>query len=185
MSPVGHRPVAIEARLDVDLPDGWWCLDLAAASLSDDVAALTEESARPDLVPSTMASATWLRNQGASVALFRPGNDAVPAAICGGVIVVDTVPGPELYAALDAEGEPVALGDLDGIPIISHVRREHDDHALPSPMLQITYFICAPSRCIVVIFVAPGFGYVKCVVDEVASVVSAARVVHSDGGCPV
>jgi hypothetical protein len=37
----------------------------------------------------------------------------------------------------------------------------------------------------VIIFVAPQIGAPKWIVDEVAKIVSAARVVHSDGGCPV
>ncbi len=175
------------ARLDVELPDGWYCVDLPVPP-----------DRREETFPASGAAAfaDWLHDQGAGLALIRPGDAAVPAAICGGVFVVDRLPvaGDMLFAVLDAEGEAVALGDLDGIPIVSHVRREPADDVRPGPMLHITYFVCAPSMCVVMTFGAPEgsttFGAPerngsKCVVDEVAKIVSAARVVHSGGGCPV
>jgi hypothetical protein len=182
------------ARLTVDLPDGWWCLDLNEAALSDQVArlyrALREAGVPASSVAeqSAVAFANWLHGEGASIALLRPGNDALATAICGGVFVLDAlaVPGDVLFAALDAEGEPVAIGDLDGVPIVSHIRWTPADDLSHSPMLHVSYFICAPSMCIVITFVAAataetsGIHGVKGVVAEVARVVSAARVVHSD-----
>ena len=111
----------------------------------------------------------------------------MPAAICGGVFLLDdlAIDGDALYVAFEEDGEPVALGDLDGIPIISHVRRAPPDEVIPVASINITYFICAPSMCIVITFLAPEIGGVQCIVDEVAKIVSAVRVVHSDGGCPV
>jgi len=193
------------ARLDIDLPDGWWCLDLNEAALADQVARLYEalrEAGAPAAEQSAVVFANWLRGEGASIALLRPGNNTLATAICGGVFVLDPlpVPGDVLFAALDAEGEAVALGDLEGVPIVSHIRWTPADDLAHSPMLQVSYFICAPSKCIVITFVAlktaataataataetlESHG-VKSVVAEVARVVSAARVVHSDSGCPV
>ncbi|HZE48643.1 MAG TPA: hypothetical protein VE074_03715 [Jatrophihabitantaceae bacterium] len=184
------------ARLSVDLPDGWWCLDLNESALSDQVARLygaLREAGRPATAAAeqnAIALANWLHGEGASIALLRPGNDALATAICGGVFVRDPLPvaGDVLFAALDADGEAVALGDLDGIPIVSHVRRTPADDPPHSPMLHVSYFICAPSMCIVITFVVAETSEihgVKGVVAEVARVVSGARVVHSDSGCPV
>jgi len=196
------------ARLRVDLPDGWWCLDLNEATLPDQVARIYEAlreaggSATSTAEQSAVAFANWLHGEGASIALLRPGNDALATAICGGVFVLDPlpVPGDVLFAALDAEGEAVALGDLAGVPIVSHIRRTPADDLSHSPMLHVSYFICAPGMCIVITFMAAAsvataataaeaetsdIHGVKSVVAEVARVVSAARVVHSDSGCPV
>jgi len=163
-------------RLEVELPDGWRGVDLPAAAEVDGRSA-----------PATAKITAWLHERGAVAALLRAGDEAVPAAICGGVFLLDelAIDGDTLYVALEDDGEPVALGDLDGIPIISHVRRAPPDDVMPTPTVNITYFICAPSMCIVITFLAPEIGGAKCVVDEVAKIVSAARVVHSDAGCPV
>ena len=182
-----------QPRLDVDLPDGWWCLDLTEPVRPDQVAALFDDGRRPgpNLEPSpnveqgALATANWLRGQGARIALLRPGNDRLAEAICGGVFVIDAMPAAQLYAALDEQGEAVALGDLDGIPIISHVRRAPVDASVPTPAVHISYFICALRMCIVITFAAPEIRDVKGVVREVAKIVSAARVVHSGSGCPV
>lgn len=164
------------ARLDVELPDRWRCTELPATADIDGWSG-----------PEAAALTRWLHERGAVAALLRPGDDAVPAAICGGVFLLDdlAIDGDALYVALEEDGEPVALGDLDGIPIISHVRRAPPDDVMRAATVNITYFICASSMCIVITFLAPEIGGAKCIVDEVAKIVSAVRVVHSDGGCPV
>jgi hypothetical protein len=157
--------LTLPSRLDVELPDGWCCVEL---------------SEPPD------AFSTWLASRGARLALLRPGNEALPAAICGGVFLLDMpVAGEVLYAALDADGQAVALGELDGIPIVAHLRREPVADSGQMAMLLVTYFICAPSRCAVIAFMAPEFGDIPRVVGEVAKVISAVRVVQSAVGCPV
>jgi hypothetical protein len=180
---------AAPGRIRIELPDGWLCLDLESAQPDQLRAAVVASGgpSTPDAEQSVLGVARWLREQGASTALLRPGDDVLSAAICGGLFVLDALPieGDALYAALDAEGEPVALGSIEGIPIISHVYPEPPNDELPTPTLRVTYFICAPSMCIVIIFVAVDCGDRKTVVDEVAKIVSAARVVHSDAGCPV
>lgn len=168
--------VSTAMRLEVELPDGWRGVDLPAAPDIDGWSG-----------PGVAKLVGELHERGAVVALLRAGDAAVPAAICGGVFLLDelAVDGDALYVALEDDGEPVALGDLDGIPIISHVRRAPPDDVMPAATVNITYFICAPSMCIVITFLAPEIGGAKVIVDEVAKIVSAARVVHSDGGCPV
>jgi hypothetical protein len=163
-------------RLDVELPRGWHSFDLPVRS--DQLEELFDGYLR--------AFAHWLHDKGASIGLVRPGDEAVPGAICGGVFVLERMPvdGAVLFAALDADGEPVAIGDLDGIPIVSHIRREPVD-GVPFAVLHITYFICAPGMCIVMAFGGSEIGGVRGVVEEVAKIVSAARVVHSGSGCPV
>lgn len=151
-------------RLEVELPDGWRCLELT----------------EPD------ALSTWLVSRGATLALLRPGHDGLPAAICGGLFLLDLpVAGEVLYSALDAEGQAVALGDLDGIPVVAQLRREPAGDPLSVPTLLVTYFICAPSGCAVIAFMAPESGDVTRIVCEVAKVISAVRVVQSAAGCPV
>lgn len=164
------------ARLDVELPEGWCCFDLAVRS--DQLTELLDNEYLPTYVH-------WLQDNGASIALMRPGDEAVPGAICGGVFVLDGMPvdGAVLFAALDADGEPVALGDLGGVPIVSHIRRESTDG--PVAVLHITYFICLAGMCVVMTFGGRQMGGVRGVVEEVAKIVSAARVVHCEGGCPV
>jgi hypothetical protein len=163
-------------RLEVELPEGWRGVDLPAAADADGWSA-----------PAVAKLAARLQERGAVVALLRTGDEAVPTAICGGVFLLDelAIDGDALYVALEEDGEPVALGDLDGIPIISHVRRAPADDVTPAATVNITYFICAPSMCIVITFVAVDCGDRKGIVGEVAKIVSAARVVHSDSGCPV
>ena len=151
-------------RLEVELPDGWRCLELT----------------EPDAV------STWLRSRGATLALLRPGDEVLPAAICGGLFLLDLpVTGDVLYSALEADGQAVALGDLDGIPIVAQLRREPAGDSLPVPTLLVTYFICAPTGCVVIAFMAPESGEVTRIVGEVAKVISAVRVVQSAAGCPV
>lgn len=171
------------ARLDFTLPAGWWCLELIdGLDLADQ---LGSPGATAEITRSALDSARWLRDQGASIALLRPGTPQQPAALCGGVFVTEPTAGVEAYQALDAAGEAVALGDLGGIPIISHIRPVAVDHESTGSAVQISYLICPPSMCIVIIFVARECGDRKGVVDEVAKIVSAVRVVHSDAGCPV
>lgn len=163
-------------RLDIELPDGWrWVVLPPGADVDERFG------------PGAAELAGWLHEQGAAAGLLRAGDEAVPAAICGGVFLFDqlSVDGNALYVALEEDGEPVALGDLDGIPIISHVRRAPRDDAMPLPMLHISYLLCPPGICVVITFVAPDCDDRRSVVNEVAKIVSAARVVHSDGGCPV
>jgi hypothetical protein len=118
--------------------------------------------------------------------LLRPGDEALPVAICGGVFLLDVlIAGDVLYAALDADGEAVAFGDLDGTPIVAHLRRETAGDLRNMSNLLLTYFICAPGGCAVITFMAPEFADVRGVVAEVARVISAVRVVHSGAGCPV
>jgi hypothetical protein len=163
-------------RLDVELPEGWCCFDLAVPS--DQLTELLDHQY-------LRAFAQWLRDNGASIALMRQGDEVVPGAICGGVFVLDRMPvdGAVLFALLDADGEPVALGDLGGLPIVAHIRRESTDG--PVAVLHVTYFICAPGMCVVIAFGGREIGGVRGVVEEVAKIVSAARVVHCEGGCPV
>lgn len=157
--------MTLPSRIDVELPEGWRCLEL-----TEPVDALS----------------TWLVARGASLALLRPGDEALPVAICGGVFLLDVlIAGDVLYAALDADGEAVAFGDLDGTPIVAHVRREAAADLRNMSTLLVTYFICAPSGCAVITFMAPEFPDVRGVLAEVAKVISAVRVVHSGGGCPV
>lgn len=151
-------------RLEVELPDGWCCFEP------------TE----------TDALSSWLLSRGAVLALLRPGDEVLPAAICGGLFLLDLpVAGDVLYSALDADGHAVALGDLDGIPVVAQLRREPLGDSLPVSTLLVTYFICAPSGCAVIAFMAPESGDVTRIVSEVAKVISAVRVVQSAAGCPV
>lgn len=152
-------------RVNVDLPDGWRCRELAEPS---------------------DALSTWLASRGARLALLRPGDEVLPVAICGGVFLLEVpIAGNALYSAFDADGQAVALGDLAGIPIVAHLRHEPAGDSRPVPTLLVTYFLCAPSGCAVIAFIAPEFGDVRRVVGEVAKVISAVRVVHSAAGCPV
>jgi hypothetical protein len=151
-------------RLEVELPDGWCCFELAE----------------------TDALSTWLLARGATLALLRPGDEVLPAAICGSVFALDLpVAGDVLYAALDADGQAVALGALDGIPVVAQLRREPPGDSLRVSRLLVSYFICAPSGCAVIAFMAPESGEVTRIVSEVAKVISAVRVVQSATGCPV
>lgn len=152
-------------RVEVELPEGWRCRELADAS--DELS-------------------TWLVSRGARLALLRPGDEVLPVAICGGVFLLDVpVAGDVLYSALDADGQAVALGDLAGIPLVAHLRHEPADDSQTVPTVVVTYFLCAASGCVVIAFMAPEFGNVRGVVGEVARVISALRVVHSAAGCPV
>jgi hypothetical protein len=185
-------PAPAPPRLQVDLPESWWCVDLggdlgeaAAPAVPSGGGPATGPAVRGDIERGALSYAAWLRDQGARVALLRPADDAVPAAICGGVFLLDPVPDYELYAALELDGDAVVLGDLAGLPVISHVRHESDGLASPLPVWHLTYFVCAPSLCVVIVFVAPATGSERRVVRELAQIVSTARVVHSDGGCPV
>lgn len=160
--------MTLPSQLSVELPDGWRCQELTALTVAPD------------------AFSTWLADRGASLALLRPADEALPVAICGGVFVLDVpVPGDVLYSALAAHGEAVALGDPDGIPLVAHLRRDPPDNSRPVATLIFTYFICATSGCVVITFVAPQLGEANRVVREVAEVISAVRVVHSTAGCPV
>lgn len=173
------------ARLQIDLPEGWQPVELDPTVPSEQVMRLGSAGGFTAAVATAAREvATWLGERGAGIALFRPADEMVPVSICGGLFIRDALPisGDVLFAALDAEGEPVALGDLDGVPVVAHIRR--DDESAPLPMLRVSYFLCAPGTCIVVIFVAPESIDEKCVVHEVAKIISAARVVHSDEGCP-
>jgi hypothetical protein len=175
--------------IDFDLPDGWWCLDLDDPKLTERFDALRADgrTITPESERRAAAELRGLAERGTTIALLRPADDERPVAVCGGVFVgagLD-VDGVELFRTLDDDGEPVAIGDLGGIPIVSHIRRERVDHHQPAPILQITYFICPPGMCIVVIFVASEIVAANCIVNDVATVMSAARVVHSDDGCPV
>jgi len=184
---VGRSPAI--AGIDFELPDGWWCLDLHDPQLPErfDSLRVGERVITPESEQRALAQLRELAERGASIALLRPADDVRPVAVCGGVFLrggID-VDGVELYEALELDGEPVALGDLGGIPIVSHIRREPVDDRRSLPILHITYFICAPRMCIVVKFVAPEIVSTNCVVNDVANVISAVRVVHSDDGCPV
>jgi hypothetical protein len=157
--------VTSPSRVEVRLPEGWRCHELTEAS--DELS-------------------TWLISRGARLALLRPGDQALPVAICGGVFLLDVpVAGDALYWALEADGHAVAFGDLAGIPLVAHLRHEPADDLRTVPTVVVTYFLCAPSRCTVIAFTAPEFGDVRGVVGEVARVISAVRVVHSAAGCPV
>lgn len=157
--------MTLASRLSVELPDGWQCLDLTVSS---------------------DAFSARLAECGASLALLRPGDEALPVAICGAVFLLDApVTGDVLYSALAADGEAVALGDLGGIPIVAHLRRDPPDESRSVATVLITYFICATNRCVVLTFLAPEFGHLTRVIGEVATVISAVRVVQSTAGCPV
>jgi hypothetical protein len=149
--------MTLPCRVEVDLPHGWHCFELEEPS---------------------DALSSWLLARGARLALLRTADEALPAAICGGVFLLDEpVAGDVLYSALDADGKAVALGDLDGIPITAHLRCEPRG-SQSSPAVLVTYFICAPCGCVVISFMAE-FGDVTRVVREVARVISAVRVVQS------
>jgi hypothetical protein len=178
--------------VEFDLPAGWWCLDLtqlAAAQRLGELLRLLRGSDRrpPDANRHTLAYVSWLRDQGASIALVRPGDECAGPAICGGVFVERPLPvsGADLYAQLDACGEAVALGDLGGIPVVSHIGRGRADDVTALDMVQITYLLCAAGACVVLSFYAAEGAGVERVVGEVARVVSAAQLVHSAAGCPV
>lgn len=178
--------------VEFDLPAGWWCLDLTRPAVAQRLAELLRELRGlgmrvPDADRHTLAYVGWLRDQGASIALVRPGDECAGPAICGGVFVERPLPvsGADLYTQLDAGGEAVALGDLGGIPVVSHVGRRRADDVAALDMVQITYLLCATGACVVLSFHAAEGAGVERVVCEVARVVSAAQLVHSAAGCPV
>lgn len=176
-------PQTVPARLDFDLPGGWWCLDLVAGTdMPDQIRSL---GLAADVERGALGTAAWLRDQGAGIALLRPGSPDGPSAICGGVFIAEATAGTELYETLDAAGEAVALGDLHGIPIISHISWSPGDDQTSRSTMHVSYLICPPSMCIVITFVALDCDDRKHILAELAKIVSAVRVVHSDAGCPV
>jgi hypothetical protein len=157
--------VTLPCRVEVELPPDWRCFELTD--------------------PSDPLS-TWLVSRGARVALLRPGDEVLPMAICGGVFLLDVgVAADVFYSALDADGHAVALGEVDGVPIVAHLCRERAGGSRPMSTMLVTYFICAPGGCAVIAFVAPEFGDLRRLVGEAAKVISGVRVVHSAAGCPV
>src|SRR5262249_46553632 len=58
------------------------------------------------------------------------------------------------------------------------LRREPRSGSRPLSTLLVTYFICAPTRCAGIAFLAPEFGDVRRVVAEVA------RLISAGGGVP-
>jgi hypothetical protein len=185
-------PLALDAQdeavgLAFDLPDGWICLDLRMPGLAGRVDQvlhvvldggvsrdpLVEQGIR-DLVDRLVAD-------GAHCLLMRPAVDGARVAITGGVFVSAPlrVSGAELYRTLDERGQPVALGDIDGMPIVSLVCPAPVPASRPVPGLQIVYLVCGDAATVLLSFAAAEASDPKCIVDEVARVLSRARVVRS------
>jgi len=169
--------------LTFDLPDGWWCLDVRGPRVADRVDQLLRDALDPD-VPAEIrervrGSVTRLAAQGAHCLLLRPGG-AEGVAVTAGVFALPPVrvAGEDLYRALDERGEPVALGDLDGVPIVSMVRRLPPGPASAIAILQITYLVCADGGSVLLTFAAADEVEPGRVIHEVARIVSAARVVR-------
>jgi hypothetical protein len=169
--------------LAFDLPDGWWCLDVRGPRVADRLDQLLRDALDPN-VPAEVrervrASVTRLAAEGAHCLLLRPGG-ANDVAVTGGVFALPPfrVAGEDLYRALDERGEAVALGDLDGVPIVSIVRRMPPGRAGAIAILQITYLVCADGGSVLLTFAASDEVEPGRVIGEVARIVSAARVVR-------
>ncbi len=187
MSAVASDQRTEAGGLEFELPERWTCLDLRAPQLADRIDQLlqvvregiasctpADEQSIRDLVATLVAS-------GAHCLLLRPATDAADCAISGGVFVSApiSVPAHELHRILDERGEAVALGDLDGLPIISLVGPVRSAEGAPMPVgVQVAYLICAEGASVMLSFTATGGVDRKRLVGEVAAVVSRARVVR-------
>ena len=170
--------------LAFELPDGWWSLDVRGPRLADRLDQLLRDALAPNMSAEARervrASVTRLAAQGAHCLLLRPAAGADGVAVTAGVFALPPfrVPGADLYRALDARGEAVALGDLDGVPIVSMVRRVPPGRAGAIAILQITYLVCAGGGSVLLTFAAADEVEPGRVIREVARIVSAARVVR-------
>ncbi len=169
------------AGLAFELPDGWWCLDVRGPRVADRLDQLLRDALDPnvsgDARERVRSSVARLAAQGAQCLLLRPGGD-VP--ITAGVFALPPfhVAGADLYRALDERGEAVALGDLDGVPVVSLVRRMPPGRVGTIAILQITYLVCADGGSVLLTFAAADEVEPGRVIREVARIVSAARVVR-------
>jgi len=167
--------------LAFDLPDGWWRLDVRGPRVADRVDQLLRDALDANVLGDARererSSVTRLAAQGAHCLLLRPGGD-VP--ITAGVFALPPfrVAGADLYRALDERGEAVALGDLDGVPVVSMVRRMPPGRVGAIAILQITYLVCADGGSVLLTFAAADEVEPGRVIREVARIVSAARVVR-------
>jgi len=167
--------------LAFDLPDGWWRLDVRGPRVADRVDQLLRDAldanVSGDARERVRSSVERLAAQGAHCLLLRPGGD-VP--ITAGVFALPPFrfAGADLYRALDERGEAVALGDLDGVPVVSIVRRMPPGRAGAIAILQITYLVCADGGSVLLTFAAADEVEPGRVIREVARIVSAARVVR-------
>jgi hypothetical protein len=167
--------------LAFDLPDGWWRLDVRGPRVADRVDQLLRDAldanVSGDARERVRSSVERLAAQGAHCLLLRPGGD-VP--ITAGVFALPPCrfAGADLYRALDERGEAVALGDLDGVPVVSIVRRMPPGRAGAIAILQITYLVCADGGSVLLTFAAADEVEPGRVIREVARIVSAARVVR-------
>lgn len=170
-----------ESGLKFDLPDGWWCLDVRGPRVAERLDQLLCDALDPNVPAQAReqvhASVARLVAQGAHCLLLRPGRDV---AVTGGVFALPPlgVAGADLYRALDERGEAVALGDLDGVPIVSMVRRVPPRRAGVIAILQINYLVCATGGSVLLTFAAADEVEPGHVIREVARIVSAARVVR-------
>ncbi len=187
MSAVAFGQRADAGGLEFELPDGWTCVDLRAPHLADRIDQLlrvvldgiasrtpADEQSIRDLVATLVAG-------GAHCLLLRPATDAADCAISGGVFVSApiSVPAQELHRILDERGEAVALGDLDGLPIISLVGPAWSAEGVPlAAGVQVAYVICADDASVMLSFTAAGGFDRKRLIGEVAAVLSRARVVR-------
>jgi hypothetical protein len=180
---VASRPVEA-AGLEFELPDGWWSLDVRPPRLADRLDELLSDALGPatsaDVRDRVRASVARLAADGAHCLLLRPALGATDVAVTGGVFTLPPfgLDGADLYSALDERGEAVALGDLDGVPIVSMVRRVPAGGASEIAILQIIYLVCAGGGSVMLTFAAADEIQPGRVVREVARVVSAARVVR-------
>jgi hypothetical protein len=169
-----------------DLPAGWCCLDLREPALGDRVDHLL--SGLPGVVVADPSSATpgirdlvaRLVADGADCLLLRPAVDGSDVAIAGGVFVSAPlrVSGALLYQLLDEGGEAVALGDLDGLPIVALVRPIAAAAPGALASVEVSYLICGDAATVLLSFAAADRFDPRRVVGEVARVVSGARVVR-------
>jgi hypothetical protein len=172
--------------LAFDLPAGWCCFDLREPALDDRVDDLLSElpggvvADPPGGEPGIRDVIARLVSDGADCLVLRPAVDGSDVAIAGGVFVSAPlrVSGAHLYHLLDERGEAVALGDLDGLPIVSLVRPVAAAAASALVSLQVVYLICGDRATILLSFAAADRFDPRRVVGEVARVVSGARVVR-------
>jgi hypothetical protein len=186
VSAVADQRRAEAVGIELDLPDGWWSLDVRPPRLAHRLDRLLGDvldasvSARER--ERVRASVVRLAAEGARCLLLRPAVDATDVAVTAGVFALPAlrVDGADLYRALDERGEAVALGDLDGVPIVSTVRRvpAGDMSAVAIGILQISYLVCAEKGGVLLTFAAADAVEPGRLVRDVARVVSAARVLR-------
>ena len=186
MTAIAFDPGPETVGLAFDLPDGWICLDLQAPELPARVDRLLHVVLE-GIVSNTPAAQQCVRDlvarlvaDGADCLLMCPAVDGMDVAITGGVFVCAPlrVSGTDLYRTLDDRGDAVALGEIDGLPIVSLVRPSAASAPGQISSVQVVYLICGGGATVVLSFAAADHFDPRRVVDEVARLVSGARVVR-------